>query len=235
MNKKREILRLSEVAIEIKSIFFLVPALLFFSGCATTPYYPPPAAAPPAMPGVYHRVSRGETLWRIARAYNIEMEELVRLNRISDASVIETDQLIFIPNRQKQLSLSSVYAGDDFIWPLKGKVIHSFGEACGSMINKGINIDPAGAGQVLAVRNGRVVFYSGNFGSFGKTIIIDHGDGVCTVYARNKEVFIKPGDRVIQGALIASVGSAGRDKEEYLHFEVRQGHIPKNPLFYLPR
>jgi murein DD-endopeptidase MepM/ murein hydrolase activator NlpD len=226
---------LSKAATEIKSIFFLVPAFLFFFGCAATPYCPPPAAAPPAMPGVYHRVSRGETLWRIARAYNIEMEELARLNRISDVSVIETDQLIFIPNCQKQLSLSSVYAGDDFIWPLKGEVINFFGETYGSMINKGINIGPAGSHQVLAVRNGRTVFYSGNFGSFGKTVIIDHGDGVYAVYARNKEVFIKPGDRVIKGAVIANVGSAGRDKEEYLHFELRQGHIPKNPLFYLPR
>lgn len=218
------------------SALFLISALLFFSGCATAPDYHTAALIPPvAMPGVYHRVLKGETLWRIARAYNIEMDELVRLNHISDASVIEVDQLIFIPKRQEQLKPSLVYAGDDFIWPLNGKVINFFGEAYGSLINKGINIDPAGGGQVLAVRSGKVVFYSDNFGSFGKTVIIDHGDGISTVYARNKEVFIKPGEAVLKGAVIADVGSAGRDKQAYLHFEVREGHVPKNPLFYLPR
>lgn len=218
------------------SALFLVSALLFFSGCATAPDYHTATVAPPAaMPGIYHRVLKGETLWRIARTYNIELDELVRLNRISDASVIEVGQLIFIPKRQEQLKASAVYAGDDFIWPLKGKVINFFGEAYGSIINKGINIDPAGARQVLAVRSGKAVFYSDNFGSFGKTVIIDHGDGICTVYARNKEVFIKPGDEVLKGAVIADVGSAGRDKQVYLHFEVREGHLPKNPLFYLPR
>ncbi|MFH0763249.1 MAG: peptidoglycan DD-metalloendopeptidase family protein [Candidatus Omnitrophota bacterium] len=235
MNKKRETLRLNEIALGAKTVLFLVLTVLFFSGCATAPYEPVSVAPPPGIPGIYHRVHRGETLWRIARAYNIEMEELVRLNHISDASAIEVDQIIFIPNRQKKLKLASVYAADDFIWPLKGKVKSYFGEAYGGMVNKGINIAPLGTGQVLAARNGSIVFYSDNFGSFGKTIIIDHGDGIRTVYARNNKVFIKPGDRVNKGEVIADAGFAGRDKEEYLHFEVREGQIARNPLFYLPR
>jgi murein DD-endopeptidase MepM/ murein hydrolase activator NlpD len=66
-------------------------------------------------------------------------------------------------------------------------------------------------------------------------LIIDHGDGFSSVYARNSEVFIKVGENIKKGTVIAKVGSAGRDKNEYLHFQIRKGHIPQNPNFYLRR
>ena len=64
--------------------------------------------------------------------------------------------------------------------------------------------------------------------------MIDHGDGLSTVYARNSEVFVKIGDEVQRGVRIAKVGQAGRDKNSYLHFEIRKRHVPQNPYFYLP-
>lgn len=209
--------------------------LLFFSGCATAPTFVEAPVSAPEIPGVYHRVEKGQTLWRIAKVYNVRLDEIARLNHISDSSSIEVGRLIFIPNRQRQESLPAVSTYDDFIWPLNGRVINSYAEAGAGIINKGINIEPAGDGRIFAARSGKVVFYSDNFASYGKTIIIDHGDGIFTVYARNKEVFIKPGDAVLKGSVIASAGSAGRDNNRYLHFEVREGHLSKNPLFYLPR
>jgi murein DD-endopeptidase MepM/ murein hydrolase activator NlpD len=101
------------------------------------------------------------------------------------------------------------------------------------MINKGINIQTYGSPNVVASRSGKVVFYDDNFKDFGKTIIIDHGDGFSTVYARNSQVFIKIGDYVQRGTLIAKAGSTDRDKNTYLHFQIRKGYIPQNPYFYL--
>ena len=95
-------------------------------------------------------------------------------------------------------------------------------------------IQPSGNLDVIASRNGRVVFLSENFGGFGKTLIVDHGDGLSTVYARNLAVFVKAGDNVQKGQLIARAGSAGRDKNVYLHFEVRKGYVSQNPYYYLP-
>ena len=207
-----------------------------FSGCVTLP--PPKApVAPvvPGMPGVYHRVEKGQTLWRISRIYNVDLDEIARINRITDATRIEVGQQLFIPNRQKPQSLPSNYFSDDFIWPLKGKVISLFGQTFNNMINKGINIEPASSASVMAARSGKVVFSSDDFGSYGKTLIIEHGDGFSTVYARNAQILVKAGDSVQRGALIAKVGSAGRDNNRYLHFEIRKGHIPQNPNFYLPR
>jgi murein DD-endopeptidase MepM/ murein hydrolase activator NlpD len=191
-----------------------------------------------AVPGFYHRVQGGETLWRISKIYNVDLDELVNANHISDATSIDTGQLILIPRNlqpRQQPNIINKYSAEDFIWPVQGKVIATFGQSFSSIINKGINIKPYSVQDVVAARSGKVVFYTEDFDGFGKTIIVDHGDGLLTVYSRNAQVFIRVGDVVQKGAIIAKAGSAGRDKNTYLHFEIRKGHIPQNPYFYLPR
>lgn len=215
------------------NIFIVLTLLLNIFGCAPAPYVKP--QVPEGLPGIYHRVERGQTLWRISKMYEVDLEELARVNRISDSASIEVGQLLFIPNRRRIKTASVKYSSDDFIWPIKGRVIASFGQTYNNMINKGLNIQPRSSLEIVAARSGRVVFYAKDFGGYGKTIIIDHGDGLSTVYARNSEVLIKLGDEVQKGDLIAKAGSAGRDKNTYLHFEIRKGHLPQNPYFYLPR
>jgi len=199
--------------------------VLNFFGCATAPYVAP-SVSRPSMPGKYHRVVKGETLWRISKIYNVDLEEIAKVNHISDSTSIEIGQSVFIPYGQTQKSVVVKYTGDEFIWPLKGKVTGTFGQVYNNMINKGINIQPYGSGDVVASRSGKVVFLNERFGGFGKTVIIDHGDGFSTVYAMNSQIFIKAGDSVQKGTVFA--------KATNLHFEIRRGHLPKNPLFYLP-
>lgn len=167
--------------------------------------------------------------------YDVDLGELTRVNRILDSTTIEIGQLLFIPNRQTVKPAALSYSSEDFIWPIRGRVISTFGQTYNNMINKGINIQPHSGMEVVASRDGRVVFYANDFGGFGKTIIIEHGDGLSTVYARNSDVFIKAGESVRKGAVIARAGSAGRDRNTYLHFEIRKGHTPQNPYYYLPR
>jgi len=203
-------------------------------GCATLP---PEAPSKPkfSMPGIYHRVEKGQTLWKISKIYNIDLDEVVRVNRIPDATSLEPGQLIFIPSVQQKKQQLFVETGpEDFAWPLRGRVIASFGQVFNDMINKGINIQKVNDQDVLASRSGRVTFYNNNFESFGKTIIIDHGDGFSTVYARNSEVFVKTGDYVQKRAVIARIDSSGSNRSPYLHFEIRKGYAPQNPYFYLP-
>jgi murein DD-endopeptidase MepM/ murein hydrolase activator NlpD len=221
-------------ALNIFPFFPFYFLLLTFSGCATVPNIELPSQ-PQGLPGIYHRVETGQTLWRISEMYRIDLAELIKINRIPDASQIEIGQLIYIPSSEKSQTLSVRNNQiEDFIWPAKGKVISTFGQTTGNMINKGINIEAYKDAQVVAARTGRIVFYSPSFNNYGKTIIIDHGDGLSTVYARNSEVFVKIGDEIQKGARIAKVGQSGRDKNAYLHFEIRKKHIPQNPYFYLP-
>jgi len=114
-------------------------------------------------------------------------------------------------------------------------VISGFGASYRNIMNKGLNIQGQPGADILAVRSGKVVFYAEDFGNFGKTIIIDHGDGLRSVYTRASDIFVRPGDNVQRGSVVGRVGSSGRDKNSYLHFEIRKGALPENPLFYLPR
>ena len=222
---------------KIRNILYILFSLciLSFIGCATAPLVAPPKT-PVGIPGFYHRMEKGQTLWRISKIYNVDLEELAKVNRIPDATNIEIGQLIFIPGSPGVQTSTNKYSSlEDFLWPVRGKVIATFGQTFNNMINKGINIQPYKTPDVFAARSGKVIFYNPDFKGFGKTIIIDHGDGFLSIYARNAQVFIKIGDTVQKGALIAKVGSAGRDKNTYLHFQIIKGHIPVNPYFYLPR
>ena len=207
-------------------LFIFALYLLNLTGCAPAPYVKP--TAPAGIPGIYHRVEKGQTLWRISKLYGVDLDEVARINHIPDTANIETGQLIFIPHRQRQLPMPDIYTSDDFIWPIRGRVIATFGQTFNNMLNKGINIQPYNNFDVVASRSGKVIFYKDNFGYFGKTLIIDHGDGFSTVYARNAQVFIKVGDNVPKGTVVAKANKT------YLHFEIRKGYIPQNPFFYLP-
>ena len=214
-------------------LLILIFYLLMIVGCQTVQLRPP--SVPPAgVPGFYHRVEKGQTLWRISKTYSADLNEIININRISDASRIETGQLIFIPQRHTRFLVVREGRDEDFIWPAKGRVISTFGTTFDNMVNKGINIEPSLSFDVFAARSGKVVFYSDAFGDFGKTIIIEHGEGFSTVYARNEDVFIKAGQNVDKGAVIARIGSGARAKNRYLHFQIRKKGMPQNPYFYLP-
>ena len=166
--------------------------------------------------------------------YHVDLDEISRVNHILDATSIDIGRTLFIPQPSSQTSFSETQnPQEEFIWPLKGKVVYSFGEIINNLKNQGIDIKPSGNSDIVAARSGRVVFISDNFKGFGKTVIIDHNDGFFSVYTRNLKVFIKAGDTIKKGDLIAKAGAAGRDKNTYLHFEIRKGNIAQNPLFYL--
>jgi murein DD-endopeptidase MepM/ murein hydrolase activator NlpD len=181
-------------------------------------------------------VTRGQTLWRIARMYGLDVDELAAANRITDAARLEVGQKLFIPGAQAKPARTAVpvSADEDFSWPLQGTVIAGFNAQYGGASNRGINIAPRRSLDVVASRSGTVVFCDDDFLDLGKTVIIRHDADFWTVYARNRTLLVKPGDTVARGATIAQAGSSGRDPTVYLHFQVRKGSQPQNPLFYLP-
>lgn len=219
--------------IKILLVFlFWVSAL---AGCVTAPKLSAPVLPTKAAPAVaYHKVAKGQTIWRIARLYGMEAEELANLNGIPDSAKLEVGRVLVIPADRK-IQLSSPDTGEeDFVWPLRGKIISGFNQQSNGFVNKGINIAPSRSGEVFASRSGKVAFYNDNFLDLGKTIIVEHPGGFWTVYGRNQEVFVKPGDIVSRGTAIARAGAAGSDSNVYLHFEIRKGSKSENPLFYLP-
>ncbi len=222
----------------MNKIFLLTVFLvLVFSGCATAPKVTAPVLPDSAgVPATFHRVKKGQTLWRIARLYGMDADELSSLNNIQDSAKLEIGQKLLIPaGRKIQVPSPGGDVDEDFSWPIRGKIVSGFSQPVNNTINKGINIEPSRSLDVLASRSGKVAFYNDDFLDLGKTLIIEHAGGFWTVYGRNLEVYVKPGDVITKGTAIAKAGAAGRDKNVYLHFEIRKGSKSENPLFYLPR
>ena len=120
-----------------------------------------------------------------------------------------------------------------FLWPVSGEVISQFGAKVDYIKNKGIDIHAPEGADVRASRAGRVVFRDDKFKGFGKTVILDHGGGLQTVYAYNSEILVSVGDEVRAGEVIAKAGRTGRSKSSALHFEIRRSGIPQDPLKFL--
>ena len=216
---------------------FCVIALL--GGCATgqplTLLAPPPA---PRAGGIYHRVERGQTLWRIAQQYQISLDALARANRLEAPQRLASGQLLWIPGATTPQHIPSSRAaegtGDSFQWPVRGDVIAYFGATQQGSTNRGVDIRVAAGSPVRAARSGRVVFVDAQMPGYGKTVILDHGDGFSTVYAWNGEVLVQLGQAVNAATPIATVGATGRAPVPALHFEIRRHHVPQNPFYFLP-
>ncbi|MFH1045977.1 MAG: LysM peptidoglycan-binding domain-containing M23 family metallopeptidase [Candidatus Omnitrophota bacterium] len=223
--------------------FYLVALTVLSSllgGCASTATVTAlPGPKQPTVPGSYHTVKKGQTLWRICKAYGVDIEEVTRINQLADATKIEVGQRIFIPgvnNALSELLMPSDFKdkGGDFIWPLHGKIGSFFGMKNEGVRSKGITIEAQEGTAVRATRSGKIAFCSQALKGLGKTIIIDHLDGYSTVYSHNAENLVAVNQMITQGETIAKVGSSGRAQRPELYFEIRKGEQPQNPFFYLP-
>jgi len=117
-------------------------------------------------------------------------------------------------------------------WPLDGKIVAAFHSptAAGRPSLAGVQLAPRhSGGQVKAVAAGQVR-YADWFGGYGLMLIVDHGDGLMTVYAHNDALYKRPGDWVAEGDVLADPGSTGWVQKKRLYFEVRDAGRPSNPL-----
>ncbi len=120
-----------------------------------------------------------------------------------------------------------------FIWPVDGKVVSSFGRKTKGLHNDGINIEVPRGTPVRAAQSG-VVAYAGNeLRGFGNMLLIKHSGGWVTAYAHNQTLKVGRGDQVTKGQIIAEVGTSGSVTTPQLHFELRKGKKPVDPLKYL--
>ena len=188
--------------------------LLLLAGCSTPPerYAAPPQQAIPSLSGSYHRVQRGETLWRIARSYGLDVKTLAGANRLPSASHLRVGQQLFIP-----LPAES----SQFLWPVRGSLRTASGV-------HGIDISAPAGSLVRASRSGRVAVAAQRLDGWGKTVIVEHRDGYLSVYSGLDQILVAPGIDIRQGIPIGTLGARA------LHFEIRYGTVPRNTLALLP-
>jgi septal ring factor EnvC (AmiA/AmiB activator) len=125
--------------------------------------------------------------------------------------------------------------GGRFAWPLEGNVIASYGGAMADgRASTGLLIAGSPGADVHAVADGRVAFADWLKG-YGLIIIIDHGDGLMSLYANNEALLKNAGDAVHAGDAVSTVGSSGGQGRNALYFEMRQGGKPVDPRAWLRR
>ncbi len=259
---------------------------------------PVPLVAPeqhdePALEGIIHTVKRGETVYRIARAYGIDPADLMETNGIADPRTIAIGAELFVPGAARVVEVppapvagdpapagahapatpprsTAVAAAPDpgpsshepasapspgppshaaapapapapharnggdppLAWPLKGVLYGRYGVRAGHR-HDGIDI-AAPEGTTVGAAAAGTVIYAGEQTGYGAIVIVRHDGGLVTLYAHASRLLVDEGARVRRGEGIARVGQTGRTTGPHLHFEVREGTRPRNPLLYLP-
>lgn len=179
---------------------------------------------------IIYYVKKGESLWSISRNYNVKLESIIAANNISNASKISTGQRLIIPNVPG--ARNSIC---NFIWPVRGRITSPYGVRVlngRKEFHSGIDIGAPTGTNIVAAESGRVS-YTGYMRGYGNVIILSHNGGYSTVYAHNSVNLVKKGQYVRKGSVIGKLGRTGNATGTHLHFEIRLGGKPLNPLSYL--
>src|SRR5271169_307495 len=120
-----------------------------------------------------------------------------------------------------------------FRWPVRGRVIASFGPTPNGLQNDGINLAVPEGTPVKAAEDGVVAYAGSELKGYGNLVLVRHSNGFVTAYAHASEILVKRGDTVKRGQVIAKSGQTGSVTAPQLHFEIRKGSTPVDPSQYL--
>jgi murein DD-endopeptidase MepM/ murein hydrolase activator NlpD len=149
--------------------------------------------------------------------------------RLAQATTTPEDTKIELPTKAAE----ATGALPTFRWPVRGKVITSYGAKTNGKANDGINLAVPEGTPVKAAEDG-VVAYSGNeLKGYGNLVLVRHSNGYVTAYAHASELLVKRGDTIKRGQIIAKSGQSGEVGSPQLHFEIRKGSSPVDPLQFL--
>ncbi|MDB5100738.1 MAG: peptidase [Cyanobacteria bacterium RYN_339] len=138
------------------------------------------------------------------------------------------------------MATPAVAATPALVAPVNVPLTSPYGERMDNQVHKlthhsGQDYAAKAGTQIVAAAAGKVIF-SGWYGNYGQSVIVDHGNGLTTMYGHADTLLVKQGDAVKQGQAIATVGQSGLSSSQtHVHFEVRRGGTPVNPARYLKK
>lgn len=192
-----------------------------------------------------HIISRGETMWDIAKKYGVSVNDMRAVNSDKNPTNLKIGEKLTIPSKQnenqniyrtasldiKEPSRGNSLAKQKYDWPIRGTITSRYGWRS-SGFHHGLDIANKVGTPIRAVASGKVSF-AGYKGVYGLKVVIDHSDGKQTLYAHAQNVYVKTGDTVRSGDVIATVGTTGRTTGPHIHFEVKENGKHFDPLLYL--
>lgn len=207
----------------------------------------------------FYKVRVGDNWASIASRYDVPLKDLQESN--DEISVLRPGQKISIPfekrpgwdepERVKEIAQAPQVvrtpSSDDrvavekidysnplvrYVWPVSGRVSSKFGRRHGKF-HEGIDIAAPQGMNVRASRSGHIIYSSDRIAGYGNLVMIRHADGYSTIYAHLSKRLVKHGQFVAKGSVIGKVGMTGHASSPHLHFEVRKGQLPVNPMQFL--
>jgi len=202
--------------------------------------------------GILYTVKANDTLSGIAERFKVKAEDIIRspLNNLADGTNLIPGMRLVIPGGVKPFvpkvvqpqvvsrpapgrryvgPAPSFFASGAFAWPTRGYISQYF-----RTYHRGLDIANAIGTPIAASDGGYVTFAGWSNVGYGYMVQIDHGNGFSTLYAHLSQWYVSPGQSVARGQIIGAMGSTGNSTGPHLHFEIRYGGVPQNPLLYLP-
>ncbi len=202
--------------------------------------------------GILYTVKANDTLFGIAERFKVKAEDIIRspLNNLADGTNLIPGMRLVIPGGVKPFvpkvvqpqvasrpapgrryvgPAPSFFASGAFAWPTRGYISQYF-----RTYHRGLDIANAIGTPIAASDGGYVTFAGWSNVGYGYMVQIDHGNGFSTLYAHLSQWYVSPGQSVARGQIIGAMGSTGNSTGPHLHFEIRYGGVPQNPLLYLP-
>lgn len=231
---------------------FAVLAGLSLAGCSLTSklFAPIREIGKAGKPAEHYVVQPGDTLYKIAYEFGLDVRDVAAWNALSDPNHIRAgDRLRLLPPRAAKAAAASPEAvrkaakspskptpepdaePTSWVWPLHGKLLAGFNESAG---NKGIDLAGVVGEPIVATTNGVVVYTGEGLRGYGKLTIIRHSPTALSAYAHQSRILVTEGQAVTQGQKIGEVGDSDADRVK-LHFEIRYLGRPVDPLLYLSK
>ncbi len=197
--------------------------------------------------GVTYKVRRGDTPAKVARAFHVDVDDVLAFNPSGN---FQPGQTIMVPGGRplyvappvvpkpqpttpyvavQQPTIVSSGSSSRLLWPTVHRRITQYF----SWRHTGVDIADSIGTPIYAAEEGVVVTAGWNRGGYGFYIIIDHGQGLQTLYGHTSKMYVKAGDHVVRGQQIAEMGSTGHSTGPHVHFEVRVNGRRTNPLIYI--
>ncbi|WP_342343882.1 peptidoglycan DD-metalloendopeptidase family protein [Chthonobacter albigriseus] len=120
-----------------------------------------------------------------------------------------------------------------FRWPVRGRVISGFGTKANGERNDGLNIEVPEGTPIKAAEGGTVIYAGNELKGYGNLVLVKHPNGFVSAYAHASEILVKRGDAVMRGQTLGKVGATGNVTRPQLHFEIRNGNRPVDPIPHL--
>ncbi|MBA5776735.1 M23 family metallopeptidase [Stappia sp. F7233] len=143
------------------------------------------------------------------------------------------------PETAKESAKQAVASSDPdvgrFRWPVHGRIISDFGAKPGGSRNDGINLAVPEGSEVKAVEDGVVIYAGNELKGYGNLVLVRHNDGWVSAYAHNSKLNVSRGDTVRRGDTVSYSGNTGSVTQPQVHFELRKGNKPVDPLRYLAK